>query len=328
MARSTGPQGRSWSRSAGASAAAPTGQAKLTRGYRLPAQYVIHTVGPVWRGGRSGEPELLASCYRESLRRARENGVRTIAFPAISCGVYGYPIALAAAIAVATVVEECSRRPGDRAGAVRLPLAARRGRLCGGPRGAWAPLPGLRQGSRDPRAQLRARRGRQRHPPHPRQHARGGVVARRAVLRAPAQPVLAHSRRTSRHGPRDALRRQDRGAGRLGNRALGRAQVLHARGQPGRGHRERLDRARTTSRRSSRATRGCGGCISTGRRPSGATGVGCCRCCRPASLVYERLPSTSPAHAAMSYEEKLAAWRVVTSGAGMAARPASRGRRR
>jgi len=89
-----------------------TGQAKLTRGYRLPATYVIHTVGPVWGGGRSGEPELLASCYRESLGRARENGIRTIAFPAISCGVYGYPIARAAAIAVATVVEECSRRPG------------------------------------------------------------------------------------------------------------------------------------------------------------------------------------------------------------------------
>ena len=89
-----------------------TGQAKLTRGYRLPARFVIHTVGPVWGGGHSGEPELLASCYRESLGRARENGVRTIAFPAISCGVYGYPIAQAAAIAVATVVEECSRQPG------------------------------------------------------------------------------------------------------------------------------------------------------------------------------------------------------------------------
>ena len=89
-----------------------TGQAKLTRGYRLPAKYVNHTVGPVWSGGRSGEPELLASCYRESLRRARENDVRTIAFPAISCGVYGYPIAQAAAIAVVAVIEECSRHPG------------------------------------------------------------------------------------------------------------------------------------------------------------------------------------------------------------------------
>jgi len=89
-----------------------TGQAKLTLGYRLPAKYVIHTVGPVWRGGRAGEPELLASCYRESLRRARENGVHTIAFPAVSCGVYGYPLVQAAAIALATVIEECSRHPG------------------------------------------------------------------------------------------------------------------------------------------------------------------------------------------------------------------------
>lgn len=90
----------------------PAGVAKLTRGYRLPAKHVIHTVGPVWHGGRSGEPELLASCYRESLGRAREHGVRTIAFPAVSCGVYGYPIAQAAAIAVATVSEECSRHLG------------------------------------------------------------------------------------------------------------------------------------------------------------------------------------------------------------------------
>ena len=89
-----------------------TGQAKLTRGYRLPAKYVIHTVGPIWSGGRSGEPELLASCYRECVARARENAVRTLAFPAISCGVYGYPVAQAAAIAVATVIAECSRQPG------------------------------------------------------------------------------------------------------------------------------------------------------------------------------------------------------------------------
>ncbi|MDQ3281963.1 MAG: O-acetyl-ADP-ribose deacetylase [Acidobacteriota bacterium] len=79
----------------------PTGQARITRGYKLPARYVIHTVGPVWRGGQNGEPELLASCYRESLRLAVENGVRTIAFPAISCGVYGYPIEAATQIAVA-----------------------------------------------------------------------------------------------------------------------------------------------------------------------------------------------------------------------------------
>jgi O-acetyl-ADP-ribose deacetylase (regulator of RNase III) len=69
-----------------------TGDAKITRGYRLPAKFVIHTVGPVWRGGAQGEAELLASCYRSSLRLAVENGVRTIAFPAISCGIYGYPI--------------------------------------------------------------------------------------------------------------------------------------------------------------------------------------------------------------------------------------------
>lgn len=78
----------------------PTGEARITRGYRLPAKYVIHTVGPVWRGGTSGEAELLASCYRNTLLLAGQHGLRTIAFPAISCGVYGYPADLAAAIAV------------------------------------------------------------------------------------------------------------------------------------------------------------------------------------------------------------------------------------
>jgi O-acetyl-ADP-ribose deacetylase (regulator of RNase III) len=77
-----------------------TGQAKITKAYRLPARHVIHTVGPVWRGGSRGEAKLLASCYRESLQLAVENGVRTIAFPAISCGVYGYPLNEAAKIAV------------------------------------------------------------------------------------------------------------------------------------------------------------------------------------------------------------------------------------
>ena len=80
-----------------------TGQAKITRGYRLPARYVIHTVGPIWQGGDAGEPDLLAACYRNSLQLAAEHGVRTIAFPAISCGVYGYPLDEAARIAVREV---------------------------------------------------------------------------------------------------------------------------------------------------------------------------------------------------------------------------------
>jgi O-acetyl-ADP-ribose deacetylase len=78
----------------------PTGEARITGGYRLPARHVIHTVGPVWRGGTAGEPELLAACYRNSLRLATEHGVRSVAFPAISCGVYGYPVDAAARIAV------------------------------------------------------------------------------------------------------------------------------------------------------------------------------------------------------------------------------------
>jgi O-acetyl-ADP-ribose deacetylase len=77
-----------------------TGDAKITPGFRLPAKYVIHTVGPVWRGGTQGEPELLASCYRRSIEVALQNAVRTIAFPAISCGIYGYPVDAAAEIAV------------------------------------------------------------------------------------------------------------------------------------------------------------------------------------------------------------------------------------
>ncbi len=81
------------------------GEAKVTRGYRLPARFVIHTVGPVWRGGKRGEPETLANCYRNSLQVAVENGIRTIAFPAISCGAYGYPIEEAAQIAVNTTRE-------------------------------------------------------------------------------------------------------------------------------------------------------------------------------------------------------------------------------
>jgi O-acetyl-ADP-ribose deacetylase (regulator of RNase III) len=80
-----------------------TGDAKLTQGYRLPARFVIHTVGPVWHGGDRGEAGLLASCYRRVLEVASQNGLHTLAFPSISTGVYGYPIARAARIAVATV---------------------------------------------------------------------------------------------------------------------------------------------------------------------------------------------------------------------------------
>ena len=81
----------------------PTGEARITRGYRLSARHVIHTVGPVWHGGTQGEPELLASCYRESLKLAGAHDCASVAFPAISCGVYGYPIALATEIAVREV---------------------------------------------------------------------------------------------------------------------------------------------------------------------------------------------------------------------------------
>jgi O-acetyl-ADP-ribose deacetylase (regulator of RNase III) len=80
----------------------PPGEAKITRGYRLHARFVIHTVGPVWRGGKHHEAETLTNCYQNSLRLAAENGIKTIAFPAISCGAYGYPIPDAAEIAVKT----------------------------------------------------------------------------------------------------------------------------------------------------------------------------------------------------------------------------------
>jgi O-acetyl-ADP-ribose deacetylase (regulator of RNase III) len=86
-----------------------TGQAKLTKGYRLPAKHVIHTVGPVWNGGAEGEPELLASCYRSCFAIAREHDLHSIAFPAISCGIYGYPIDLATEIAVRETLTELDK---------------------------------------------------------------------------------------------------------------------------------------------------------------------------------------------------------------------------
>ena len=88
-----------------------TGDAKVTNGYRLLAKFVIHTVGPVWRDGTYGEPELLASCYRRSIEVAAENGVRTLAFPSISTGLYSYPIEGAAEVAVATVRSSASSFP-------------------------------------------------------------------------------------------------------------------------------------------------------------------------------------------------------------------------
>jgi O-acetyl-ADP-ribose deacetylase (regulator of RNase III) len=80
-----------------------TGEAKLTKGYRLPAKFVVHTVGPVWHGGKQDEPALLASCYRNSLRVAAEHGAQSVAFPCISTGVYGYPVELAARVAIEAV---------------------------------------------------------------------------------------------------------------------------------------------------------------------------------------------------------------------------------
>jgi O-acetyl-ADP-ribose deacetylase (regulator of RNase III) len=95
--RAAGPELLEYCRGLGG---CPTGQARITPGFRLPVRFVIHTVGPVWHGGTAGEAELLASCYRSSLELALQNGVRTIAFPSISTGVYGYPKERAAGVAV------------------------------------------------------------------------------------------------------------------------------------------------------------------------------------------------------------------------------------
>lgn len=114
----------------------PTGEARITKGYRLPARFVIHTVGPVWAGGTSGEPDLLRRCYSSAMQLAAEHGVRSIAFPAISTGAYGYPIESAARIAV-TAVREALAGPtsvetvrfvcfGDRDWSVYLELLGHR----------------------------------------------------------------------------------------------------------------------------------------------------------------------------------------------------------
>ncbi|GAB3388663.1 macro domain-containing protein [Azotobacter armeniacus] len=95
----------------------PTGEARLTPGFRLPARYVIHTVGPVWQGGGQGEAELLAACYRNSLALAEQHGLASIAFPAISCGIYGYPAEQAAAIALTEL-----RRPRPAGSSLRQAL--------------------------------------------------------------------------------------------------------------------------------------------------------------------------------------------------------------
>ncbi|MES0812930.1 O-acetyl-ADP-ribose deacetylase [Roseibium sp. SCPC15] len=88
-----------------------TGQAKITKGYKLPAKHIVHTVGPVWRGGSEGEPDLLAQCYENSLRVGFDNGCRTFAFPAISTGIYGYPADQAAEIAVGSITRVLKELP-------------------------------------------------------------------------------------------------------------------------------------------------------------------------------------------------------------------------
>ena len=90
----------------------PTGQAKITKAYRLPARYVIHTVGPIWQGGGAEEAECLAACYRNSIELAVGQGLSSIAFPAISCGAYGYPVEQAAAIAISTIKQRIRSNDG------------------------------------------------------------------------------------------------------------------------------------------------------------------------------------------------------------------------
>lgn len=106
--RAAGPELKEACRKLGG---AETGEAKLTKGFDLPADHVIHAVGPVYRDGKHGEPEKLSDCYKNSLKIAKDNGIKSIAFPAISTGIYGYPLKEASEIAVQTVIEETSDEP-------------------------------------------------------------------------------------------------------------------------------------------------------------------------------------------------------------------------
>jgi O-acetyl-ADP-ribose deacetylase (regulator of RNase III) len=115
--RAAGPELLAFCRTLGG---CPTGEAKITPGFRLPAKYVIHTVGPVWLGGGRGEAQRLTSCYRNCFRLAKEHGLRSLAFPAISCGAYGYPREAASRIAVA----ECRAALADNPALDRVLLAA------------------------------------------------------------------------------------------------------------------------------------------------------------------------------------------------------------
>lgn len=113
--RAAGPE---LARACAAIGRCPTGEARITPGFRLPAKFVIHAVGPIWRGGDANEAELLASAYRSSMALAKENGIRSIAFPAISTGIYGYPLELATPIAVNAV-----REAGDASGVEQVVFA-------------------------------------------------------------------------------------------------------------------------------------------------------------------------------------------------------------
>jgi O-acetyl-ADP-ribose deacetylase (regulator of RNase III) len=123
--RAAGPE---LARACAAVGRCPTGEARITPGFRLPARYVIHAVGPIWRGGGEGEAQLLASAYRSALRLAAEQGLRSIAFPAISTGIYGYPVDQATSIAVSSVrARACSRSSLPASVRMSRRLTARQG---------------------------------------------------------------------------------------------------------------------------------------------------------------------------------------------------------